>query len=82
MAFRGPRPPTPKFQWRKIDLCGYHWPNYFCRLIPRAKTPPPLTPPLLKQMHYAKNFKFGTHVPTHMKSQKIYFLVPGPHKFC
>ena len=26
--------PNPHYQRRKIDLCGYHHPNYFARLVP------------------------------------------------
>ena len=26
--------PNPHYQRRKIDLCGYHRPNYFDRLVP------------------------------------------------
>ena len=27
-------PPNPQFQGLKIDLCGYHCPNYFSRSAP------------------------------------------------
>ena len=26
--------PNPHYPSRKIDLCGYHCPNYFARLVP------------------------------------------------